>query len=42
MFISCSRMAERIVPSWDYTLDLVKKGSQEVLDCEAFECAPKN
>eukprot|EP00094_Tigriopus_californicus_P009032 TCALIF_08706-PA protein Name:"Protein of unknown function" AED:0.07 eAED:0.07 QI:0/0.5/0.66/0.66/0.5/0.66/3/382/186 len=32
-------MAEKIVPSWKYTLDLIKNGSQRALDCDTFICS---
>eukprot|EP00095_Tigriopus_kingsejongensis_P008202 maker-scaffold895_size84271-snap-gene-0.34 protein:Tk08202 transcript:maker-scaffold895_size84271-snap-gene-0.34-mRNA-1 annotation:"hypothetical protein DAPPUDRAFT_329459" len=35
-------MAEKIVPSWKYTLDLIKNGSQDALDCAAFTCSPES
>lgn len=32
-------MAEKIVPSWKYTIDLIKSGSQRALDCDTFICS---
>lgn len=34
-------LAEKFVPDWKYTLDLVKAGSQNVISCREFQCSTK-
>ena len=33
-------MAEKAVPSWKSTLDLVRGGSEDSIHCGRFDCSP--
>ena len=34
------RVAEKAVPSWRETLDLVRGGSADSINCGSFDCSP--